>query len=343
MSLFSKNSLLGGYAGADYANTPFMDTSMKKSVVQDGANANLFLNSRDRNTTRNGSKSTQPYTNFVLQKQFPLLQGQINSIKVNEVMMPMPANINTYNNIGSLYVFDNAGNITGQYDMSGNYWGSGFYTGTEIQDKLNANPFLISEAISVVYNDDGTFSWIILPNPGVAGWGIAPYIPNGVTTITQLQSFFSTTPPEAMGLLWTLGFNNYISNSFSITIGTYRTGVASLLYTQYIDIVSDVLTQYQELTDTSTDTTNPNHIICRVYIANEVSIPQVDVSGNPVLPGTQYAIIHRQFKNPKILRWNGQNSVDRVDLRLLDDLGRPLYVPANGATDYQLVLSAVEL
>ena len=116
-----------------------------------------------------------------------------------------------------------------------------------------------------------------------------------------------------------------------------------MTYTDYIDITSDVLTQYQELTDTSTDSTNPNHIICRLYIANETSTASTDASGSPVLPGTIYTMIHRQFVNPKVIRWNGQNSIDRIDIRLYDDQGRPLYLLPNSANDFQMSFRAVEL
>ena len=382
MSLFSKNSLLGGYAGADYANTPFMDTKVKKSVSVEGANANLFLSSRDRNTGSFSNRRTQPFSDFTLQKSFPILQGAINSIKVAEVKMPIPPNITPYNDCMLLYKYDASGNIGAGNVQQIQFPISGFFTGNQIAQLLtNAIdvaifPFTVDLSMNpvpyVTYTRSGAFNWRFdlsgdtMSGTGlpVAGWGVSPCPPASLVAplsapanVSVLTGTFANTPPENMGLIWTLGFNNYYRDSvytegwFKIpyVIGgvpqfIWRSNVAPLLSTQYIDIVSDVLTQYQELTDTSTDNTNPNHIICRVYIADEISKAVNDSDGLPVLPGTVYTTIHRQFKNPKILRWNGQNSVDRIDLKLLDDLGRPCYFEARGLpADYQITLTAVEI
>ena len=405
MSLFSRNSLLGGQATSDYANTPFMDTTAKKSVVQDGANANLLLNSRDRNTGTFANQRRQPFNDFTLQKQFPILQGQINSIKVDEIVFPIPPNITPFNNCLLFYKFSSVGNInavapTGTY---GNIFKieipPGFYTGEELASIIDAElssppaplapiPFLPPKIVGgnplpfCVYTKEGTFQFYFdlngatMNSPApydtpVAGWGVAPCnTPPGYSpaNVSALLTQNAGVTPESMGLIWSLGFNNYFSNerlpdgwfralylnpatnytqpftgSDGNPIFLWETGVAPLLYTKYVDITSDVLTQYQELTDTSTDTTNPNHIICRLYIADEISKPQTSSNGKPVLPGTIYTTIHRQFKNPKILRWNGMNSVDRIDIRLIDDLGRLLWYRRTGADDFQITLSAVEI
>lgn len=355
MSFFSKTSLIGGID--NYANTPPVELYAKKTVATESANANLMLNSRDRNTGNMSFKKTQPYNNFVLQKGFPILQGQINSLKVNEIVMPIPYNITPYNNTATAIAFVNDTTFVAQDIVIT----PGYYTGNQLAQQLqyylthdlagnlDSFPGAPNTAPTVSYQNDGTFVFNI-DLTGYVAWAIVPRIDvnNFPVSRQALNQLFDNTKPEAMGLIWTIGFNNFVYNSFYIpSLGNglepYVSGQASLLYTEYIDICSDVLTQYQELTDTSTDTTNPAHILCRVYIANEVSLPQVDASGSIVLPGTQYTKIHRQFKNAKVLRWNGQNSIDRVDLQLFDDLGRPLYTNPAGADDFQITFSATEM
>ena len=354
MSFFSKTTLLGGID--NYANTPPTELYAKKTVSTDNANANLLLNSRDRNTGNLSTKRIQSFNNFTLQKGFPILQGQINSLKVNEITMPLPYNITTYNNTMCIYAFANNGNIANNQIVNMTLQ-PGFYTGTQLATALTA---LIAGVLpnsganppSFKYTGDGRFIIATdISGTGLGGLGLSPFINPPVPgvypgNVSVIEALFATVSPSAMGLINTLGFNNFIFNTMRIpknAVDIYAGGTASLAYTEYIDICSDVLTQYQELTDTATDTTNPAHILCRLYIANEVSLPQVDASGNPVLPGTQYTKIHRQFKNAKILRWNGQNSIDRIDLQLFDDLGRPLYVPPLGCDDFQITFSAVEL
>ncbi len=361
MSFFSKTSLIGG--SDNYGNTAPMEVYAKKTVSTEGANANLELNSRDRNSGTLSNKKTQPYNNFVLQKGFPILQGQISSLKVDEIVMPVPYNITPYNNSLTAIAFVNDTTFVAQDIVIS----PGYYTGKQLavllefylNNDLAGNPDVFpggGSAPTVSYQADGSFLFNI-DLTGYVAWAIVPRLNSNNLPVSRsaLNAQFAGVRPEAMGLLWTIGWNNYMYNSFYIPKATdangnplnglqpYASGQASCLYTEYIDICSDVLTQYQELTDTSTDLTNPAHILCRVYIANEVSLPQVDASGAIVLPGTQYTKIHRQFKNPKVIRWNGQNSIDRVDLQLFDDLGRPLYFNPSGCDDFQITFSAVEL
>ena len=112
MSYFSSSSL-AGYQG-NYAGKTQQEALVKTTISAEQANANLFINSRDRNT---GGLVTdrkfQPYNDFVLQKGFPILQGQIDSLKVTEVRFPMPPNITTYNNRLAFYKFDANGDISG--------------------------------------------------------------------------------------------------------------------------------------------------------------------------------------------------------------------------------------
>ena len=55
-------------------------------------------------------------------------------------------------------------------------------------------------------------------------------------------------------------------------------------------------------------------------------------------------VIHRQFKNTKVMKWNNQNSVDRVDIQLYDDAGRALRLPVDNTTyqDFQITFQSAE-
>jgi hypothetical protein len=100
------------------------------------------------------------------------------------------------------------------------------------------------------------------------------------------------------------------------------------LYTQWIDICSPSLCQAQYVRDGNTNQATINRdLICRLYVANDVSVYQTD----PV--GTRPFVIHRQFKNAKIMKWTAERSIDNIDIRLYDMYGNalpvvPAYVPA---------------
>ena len=91
-----------------------------------------------------------------------------------------------------------------------------------------------------------------------------------------------------------------------------------------------------------------------MYIADETSTALIDASGNPIYPGESPLIIHRQIKNPKVMRWNGQNSIATIDLQLYDQYGDPLYVggfnkqtqtqaPTANVGEFQITFSASEV
>jgi hypothetical protein len=100
------------------------------------------------------------------------------------------------------------------------------------------------------------------------------------------------------------------------------------LYTQWIDVCSPSLCQAQYVRDGNTNQQTINRdLICRLYITNEVSLFQTDPTG------TRPFVIHRQFKNAKIMKWTAERSIDNIDIRLFDMYGNPLpvipgYVPA---------------
>jgi hypothetical protein len=90
-------------------------------------------------------------------------------------------------------------------------------------------------------------------------------------------------------------------------------------YTPYIDICSPSLCQAQYVRDGNTNqNTIRRDLIARVYIASEVSTYTADP------PGTRPFIIHRQFKNAKIMKWTAERSIDSIDLALYDQYGQPL-------------------
>jgi hypothetical protein len=96
-------------------------------------------------------------------------------------------------------------------------------------------------------------------------------------------------------------------------------------YTDYIDICSPTLCQAQFVRDGNTHQ-NVIHrdIICRLYVANEISVYYTDTTG------TRPFIIHRQFKNAKVMKWTAERSIDAIDIQLYDMYGN--YLPTSGSS-----------
>jgi len=93
-------------------------------------------------------------------------------------------------------------------------------------------------------------------------------------------------------------------------------GAAPLVFTQFIDIVSNKLSRYQHMRDGSSSATQRRtDLVARLYVANETSTFSLDPQG------TRPFVIHRQFKNQRVFDWTTDGSVDSIDIRLYDDYG----------------------
>jgi hypothetical protein len=88
-------------------------------------------------------------------------------------------------------------------------------------------------------------------------------------------------------------------------------------YTDYIDICSPALCQAQYVRDgNSNQYVVRRDLLCRLYMADETSTLPYE--------GSEPFVIHRQFPNPKVMRWTVGRSVDAIDLLLFDMYGQPL-------------------
>ena len=329
MSAFGSGSI------ANYSTNPLMEGYTKKVVSHVGENGNLVISSKDRFGGTFANPQSQPYNRFTIQKGFPLQQGQIMNIKLSEVLFPYAIpNVNEYNNSFGISN-DPDGLISVQVIVP-----TGFYTGATLVATINP---LISTALSAtnvpVLSYNANTNVFTFTQSG-AGHPVSIY---PILNSSGGPVFSTNAPITSPSILSMMGFN-FATQNYSTPSPVLVSGPASLVYTQYIDICSDVLTQYQNLPDASTGTPNLQHVICRLYIANETSTTNADASGNPVFPGMVPFVIHRQFKNTKVMKWNNQNSVDRVDIQLYDDAGRALRLPVDNTTyqDFQITFQSAE-
>jgi hypothetical protein len=330
MSAFGQGSL------ANYSAHPLVEGYAKKVITHNGANGNLVINSKDRFGGSFSFPTSQPYNNFTIQKGFPIQQGQIMDIKLSEILFPYAIpNVNNYNNSFGISN-DPDGLISVQITVP-----TGFYTGATLASTINpliSTAFSATNAPTLAYNANTNVFTFVQSGVGHPV-SIYPILnPGGGGAV-----FNSSAPVTSPSILSMMGFN-FTTQDYSLPSAIQVGGSAPLVYTQYIDICSDVLTQYQNLPDASTGTPNHQHVICRLYIANETSTTNNDASGNPIFPGMTPFVIHRQFKNTKVFKWNSQNSVDRIDIQLYDDAGRLLRLPDNNTTypDFQITFQSSE-
>jgi hypothetical protein len=298
-------------------------------------NASIVLNSRDATS---GSYNALKF-NAVNQN---IIQGQIHSISVNEVNFPydipnIQAGYNTFE-----LVAETPQGFGAKRLGAGSGPGSlvitvapGFYSGTELATEITrligveqvAVGSVAADAPTVTYdNTSNTFSFVAptAPPPGnpTPTWAIfSPYtFPvgyNGNTNklgkdILSIMGYYIAQAGPGTATL-----NRVSSDPAQAAFETFVSGSAPLVFTQYIDICSPLLCQYQYFRDGSTtNLARRADVICRLYISNNVATQEEE--------GSRPFVIQRQFNNARVMRWSAESAVGQLDISLFDDVGQPL-------------------
>jgi len=114
----------------------------------------------------------------------------------------------------------------------------------------------------------------------------------------------------------------------------------NFLYTPYIDIYSDVLTNYQNVKDTNTSTAKPKGLIARVLLSG-VGNPQY-TTGSAAL-GTTPFVMTADLNSPKVIQWSRDVAVPSIDFQLRDCYGE--FIPGDierYPTEFQMTLLCIE-
>jgi hypothetical protein len=203
----------------------------------------------------------------------------------------------------------------------------GFYTPTELAAAITAQiaalPALAPLSLSVAYVPEDGFVFTSATN-------INFYFPSFTALLAtfnyeSLERIFKTCKTLGMTLL------NSTPNDVQASTMT-----PNFLYTPYVDIYSDVLTNYQGMKDTNTSVSKPKGLVARVILAGV---------GSPVntLIGTTPFIVISDMNTPKVIQWTPDVAVPTLDFQLRDCYGDLLPgVPENRATEFQMTLLCVE-
>ena len=328
---------------------PPADEEPPKTVVSTPSpTALLVIDSGDRfnnneSAATNVSNPQRQYNNFVISRNQNVIQGAISRVGLTEVRFPycIP-NVNQSNN--TMWVnLNGAGWVQITID-------TGFYNGDILALAIQTELQLIDINMEVAYiPDSGVFRFNhTLPLPANYTLGLSPINPVGATptkinTARSLLDLIGLPPNQVTVSNVDIG---------SAGISALFTGIANLKYTDFIDIVSFQLTNNQRVKDVNTNPLIPrNAIICRLYIENETSMNQLtDLSGAPAnVYGTYPFVIYRQFKTPKMMRWNNTGAVGQIDIALYDMYGNPLVLPTLAYStllaplpDFQLTFQVAE-
>jgi hypothetical protein len=310
------------------------------------ANCHLVLNSRDRVLA--GSRGV--YNNFTLANPGQnIVQGQMKDAALSEVLFPYDLpNVMPGYNIFELQT-STGGAAVLVIEIT-----PGFYTPTELAAQITATiiaagaistegagPFLPAELPTCTY--DARSNRFTFNNPTDPTYDQAWTLTSPYTFPINYVGVVSVVGKDILSIM---GFLNAgitgqigVEDGLEVCVG----GSAPMVFTQYIDICSPTLCQYQFLRDGST-TTLPRRVdlICRLYVEDETSMAiMYDASNNPIPTGTRPFVMHRQFKNQRVMRNTAANAINDVDIQLYDDCGQPLATAWN-PREFQITFHVYE-
>lgn len=114
----------------------------------------------------------------------------------------------------------------------------------------------------------------------------------------------------------------------------------NFLYTPYIDIYSDILTNYQTIKDTNTSIAKPKGLIARILLSG-VGNPQY-TTGAMALGSTPF-VMTADLNTPKVIQWSRDIAVPSIDFQLRDCYGD--LIPGDVErypTEFQMTLLCIE-
>lgn len=274
-----------------------------------------------------------PYSNeFTIQLPYSLIYGYIKRIIVSQIQLEyFVPTVCPGKNDRLWFIADTGGNDELYYaDIP-----YGFYSPGElvsiIQYKINlAYPALdiIVTYDSIVGNVAGSlFNF-------TSGAGIDFYFPTDI----QIQRFTIMSNEDIQAMfktyrLFGISFRNSQSNTRQMS-----TNPPSFLYTPYIDIFSNVLTNYQKVKDTTTQINNYSGMVGRVYLSGT----NVQSTTADYALGSDPFVVTQDMNTPKVIKWTPDVAVPSIDFQLRDCYGDLLPSPPRYSTEFQITFLCTE-
>jgi hypothetical protein len=312
----------------------------------------MLVNSEDAtefNSAGFRTKAAAPGEIYINQ-QSAVMFGYMTRLALTEVNIQWDVpNVNETNNTLTLQYYNNSGVSQGFVRITlaplisfGNFY-TGYELGRAVESALNTNATLTT------FFGTNTFLCTCgqLPVPGVltaaatiisnnANFRISTSSTNGYFQIMPPGQAYTGLPRVADDLTTMMGLIPSVAPSgtpyYRQIDGTY----ASMQYTPYIDIVSNLLTKNQNVSDGSTaNNLIRGGVLARVYFSNNECTPRVltaqyDSAGNVVWNtdnaiGSSQFSLRREFNTPKQIQWNSTENVDVVDIEIRAANGELLY------------------
>jgi len=299
--------------------------------------------------------STQSGVNTVIQTSRPLSYGYYSRLAITQMNLHfrMPTFVTNYNDILT-FVYTTAGvGTAGTIQFP-----QGYYTYDDAAAYMQTQFRLLP----------GLGAMTVTP-PNVLDAGPLASVVTGFTfttnSATTLYFFFlspvapgNQTNQEAIGRCGrTLGLDRAAygfspeyfvgpqQSTSPVPWVNVTSGPPNWLPTDYIDIVSQSLTNYKEAKDTNSSLSAPNAVIGRVWLSECPLVYPGPGSGIPVSPavlGFGPLSFCKSWDNPNWCQWSPNQSIDKIDIKLLDMWGNQLFWSPFYNTEWQMTITLTE-
>jgi hypothetical protein len=279
--------------------------------------------------------NSPPYSNeFTIQLPYSLIYGYFKRIIVSQIQLEycVPTVCPGKNN-KLWFVADTAGNDE-LYEATIPF---GFYSPEELAGMIEYQMDLAYPAlgISVTYDSSiGNVAGSVFNFVSGGGSPLDFYFP----TDRQIQKFriMSVDDIQVMFKTYRLFGISYLNSQANTR--QVSSNPPSFLYTPYIDIFSNVLTNYQKVKDTTTQINNYSGMVGRVYLSGT----NVQSTRNTEALGSDPFVVTQDMNTPKIIKWTPDVSVTSIDFQMRDCYGELLPSPPRYSTEFQITLLCTE-
>lgn len=337
-------------------------------------NAILAISSTDRYITNLKGNANQPFSNaleaqynnsapyandFQITAPNALMNGYIEKIVISQIQLQynLPTIVPNGNDL--LAVGYEISQQSGIYNTALVSIPYGFYNPDEIAAIIQARldvavPLLAPWRVIYTSSAGDDFGFQVFSENSN---GYRFYFP----TPTQLRALLVTELEitRYLKMCKLLGFNS--RDSFPSNFGQISWVAPDFLYTPYVDIYSDALTNYQRLKDTDSSTSRRKGLLSRIYLSG-IGNPQlssaayVNQDGLIIVPSTALGcspfVLTFDLNSPKIINWTPDTAINSLDFQMRDCYGDLLFnydtaeqygqVTEVFNTEFQMTLLCVE-
>lgn len=279
-------------------------------------------------------RNLEPYcNNFTISSPGALIYGYIDRIVVSQIQLQYNIPTICFGRNNKLPIFSDASLLPIAETLTIPF---GFYTPDElaaaVEALITANANLTPLQLTVSYNLKDGFIF-------TSGAGLDFYFPSFDLMI--VDNFSQSEINVVLKTYRTFGMN---TENSEIGGGGSPSQISfeypNFLYTPYIDIYSDVLTNYQTIKDTNTSIAKPKGLIARILLAG-VGNPQYTTETFAL--GSSPFVMTADLNTPKVIQWSRDVAVPSIDFQLRDCYGE--FIPGDVErypTEFQMTLLCIE-